>query len=68
MRVARALLSQKAFDEEGNVLPPLPERRQLDRHDLEAVEEIFTKLTRSNALAQIAVRRGDDSNVDGPLA
>jgi hypothetical protein len=42
---------------------PFPQRRQLQRHDRQAVQQVFAEFTGRNGLAQILVGRRDDANV-----
>ena len=57
-------LLKKIMHELGNILAPLGERGDADRHHREAMEEIFAKMTVSDRLGEIAAGRGDDANVD----
>src|SRR3546814_5421369 len=50
-------------DEVGNVVGALAQRRQPDRHDVEAIEQILAEGALTDELAQVAVRRGDDPHV-----
>ena len=50
-------------DEEGNILDPLAQRWDLDREDVEAVEQVLAKRVISDLLLEIPVRRGDDPHV-----
>src|SRR5262249_14103705 len=43
---------------------PLAKRGQADRHHVEAVEEVFAEGALRDELLQIAVRRGDEADVD----
>jgi hypothetical protein len=56
-------------DQQWDVSVPLAKRRELDRQDLEAVEEVFPELPRLDPLLEISVRRGEqaDVHVDGVL-
>src|SRR5437868_12485063 len=55
---------QKMFGEEGNVFSALPERRQIERNDVDAVVEVFTKLSLANKFLEIFIRGGQDAHVD----
>src|SRR5690606_37338878 len=57
-------------DQHRDVLPPLPERRDVDRDDVEAEEEVFAEAPPLDLALQVLVRRGDDADVhaDRPLA
>ena len=50
--------------EERDVLAATPERRHLDRHDAEAIEEVLAELARGDRLLEGPVGRGDDAHVD----
>ena len=52
--------SGKQFD----VRTTLAERRQLQRHDVESVEEILSEFAFGDGLEKINVGRGDDPSVD----
>src|SRR5919206_514792 len=53
-----------------HVLAPLLQRGHVERHDVEAVEEVFAEAPRRDLLFEVAVRRGDEADVhaDGPVA
>src|SRR3546814_12368364 len=55
--------SDLVTDQSGNVLGPLPERRQPDRHDVETIEQILAEQPLAGGVPQIPVGRGDDPNV-----
>src|SRR5437762_10389603 len=50
--------------QERDVFAPLAQGRHPDRHDVEAVEQIFAEAAAGDFGAQIAVRGGDDADVD----
>jgi hypothetical protein len=50
--------------QERDVLRALAERREADPHDGEPVEEILAEAPGRDLLGEVAVRRGDDANVD----
>src|SRR3546814_8399095 len=54
---------EEMADEVGNVVGALAQRRQPDRHDVEAIEQILAEGALTDELAQVAVRRGDDPHV-----
>ena len=54
---------QIVFDEQGDVLASLAQRRQGDGDDLDAVEEVLAHLPRGDPFGQIAVGGGDDAEV-----
>src|SRR5205823_10327576 len=63
----RSLLVERGEEsryEAWNVLLALPERRDPDLDDVQAIVEIFPELTPGNRLLEIAIRRRDDTRVD----
>src|SRR5262245_30094739 len=54
---------EEVTHEIGNVVEPFSERRQPERHDVEAVEQIFAEQTLVDLLLQIAIGRGDDPDI-----
>jgi len=56
--------AQEVRGEQRNVLPPLGERRQLERHDVEPIEEILAKFTRRPLRVQIAMGGRDHAHID----
>src|SRR5689334_7349590 len=46
-----------------DVLAALAQRRQPDRHDVEAIEQILAELALADGLAQIAMGGGDDADI-----
>ena len=58
-------LAQEGAREIRHVLEPLAQRRQADRHDVEAVEEILAEAALVDQRAQVLVRRRDDADVGG---
>ena len=68
-----ALLAVEARDqvrgELGEIVGAVAQRRQLDADDREALVEVGAELAARDELAEIAVGRGDDAEVDlAPLA
>src|SRR2546429_2988846 len=57
------LAAKKMRDEQRNVLLALPECRQLDVNDRDAVIELLAEAASLDGLAQVAVRGGDDADV-----
>jgi hypothetical protein len=51
------------FDQQGNVFSSFPQRRNLNRKDVETVKQIATKGTRSDGSFQIAIGGSDDPHV-----
>ena len=56
---------QKTSRQKGDIFLVGTQRRQLDSHYSEPVEQIFAKFPRANFRLQIAVRRADHPNVHG---
>src|SRR5581483_11077732 len=54
--------------EHGHVLGALAEGRDLDREDVESVEEVGAEAALLDHALERAVRRGDDAHVDGDFA
>ena len=61
---ALRVLADEVFDEYGDVLAPLAQRRDLDRDHVEPVEEILLELALGDELPQVAVGGGDHADVD----
>ena len=60
-----AARTAKCARQRGDVLPPLAQRRQLDREDRDPVPEVLAEAARPATIAaQVAVRRRDDAHVD----
>ena len=57
-------MRQEVIREQRDVLETLPERRQLDRNDAQAIEQILAERSLGHALRGITVRRRDEPNVD----
>ena len=54
----------EALDEERDVVLPFPQRRDLERDDREPVEQVLAEAPRLDLLDEVAVRRGDEAEVD----
>src|SRR5262249_54237219 len=67
-RVLRARVREEAREQDRNVVAPLAKRWDVDGDAFESIEQIFAEEAGRRAGAQVAVRRGDDPNVDRPLA
>src|SRR3984885_4896531 len=57
-------LAEEMLHEERDVDGPLAQRGQANRHDVQPVVEVFAKCARRDQLLQVAVRRGDETNID----
>ena len=62
-RVLRRVLPEEVLGEHRNLVAPLAQRRQVDRDDVEAEEEVVAELAVGARLRQILVGRGDDADV-----
>jgi hypothetical protein len=56
-------LAEEVLQEKRDVLAPLAERRDLDRHHVQPVVEVLAKGPVSHRLFQIAMGSGEDANV-----
>src|SRR5229473_3563189 len=54
---------QKCVGEEGNVRRPLPQRRQANVEDVQAIVQILAERATIHRLSEVPVRRSDDANV-----
>ena len=57
--------TELALHQGRNVRHPLPERRELELHDGQAVEKVRAEALGLDLSPERAVRRGDHANVDG---
>ena len=57
---------EEIANELGNVFAALAQRRHGQVNDVQAVEEILAERALAHHVAQVAVRRGDDADVDAP--
>ena len=51
-------------DQFGNVLAPLAQRRQVDRHHVEPVVQVLAEAAVARFGQQVAIAGGDDAGVD----
>ncbi len=58
-----ARLVEEVARQHWDVLHPLTQRRQPDRHHVQAIEQILAKLAGADRLAQVAMGRGHDPHV-----
>src|SRR5882757_2916713 len=60
----------EVLDQQGNVFSSLPERRNLNRKNVEAVKQIAPKFTLNDGSLQVAIGGGDDTRIgsDGLIA
>src|SRR5207253_329890 len=61
---ARVVAREEMIDEEIDVLLPRAQRRNRNRKDVDAVVEVLAETSRLRLGGEIAVRRGDDADVD----
>jgi hypothetical protein len=59
------VLLDKVPDEKWNVLAPLPQWRNLQIEDTQAVEEVLPKSLRQNLLLEVAIGRGNQTGIEG---
>ena len=52
------------IDEQRNILAAFTQRRNLEPHDIQSIEEILAETTRCDFALEVARRGGDDPNVD----
>ena len=57
-------LLQEILRQQRNVVRPLPQGRQMNRHDVQPIEEILAKRVLLNHSRNIAAGRGDHAHVD----
>ena len=57
--------AEEVAHEVGDVLEPLPQRRQPQRHDIQPIEQILAEQALIDLLLQVAIGGGDDADV-GP--
>ena len=55
---------QEMADQRGNVFAPLAQRRQIDRHHVQAIVEVFAEPPGLGLFQQVAVAGGDHAGVD----
>src|SRR3984893_5754974 len=63
-RLLRIALHE-VFDQHRNVFLQVPERRHINRENIQPVEQVGAKCSRCNGGRQIAVGSGDYSNIGG---
>src|SRR5262249_8763745 len=55
---------EEVLSEEWNVVVALPQRRQMERDDVEPIVQIAAEVARANLFVEIAIRRGHHARVD----
>src|SRR5215472_15080530 len=63
--VLAVLAIEKVRDEQRNVLSPLPQRRQSQIDDVQAVIQVLAETCLLDHLRQITVRRCENPRIDG---
>src|SRR5207247_2344596 len=58
----------EVLDERREVVAPLPERRERDREHAQPIVEVAAELARFDHAPEVAVRGGDDADVEPPHA
>src|SRR4029078_6178946 len=61
-------MQQRLHAQGENVLGSLSQRRQFQRDDVQAEEEVFSKGARGDVLFEIAVGRGDQAEICGDVS
>src|ERR1035438_1452954 len=59
-----AVVRREECRQHWNILSPLPQRRHVERYDIETIIEVRPKSSRAGCLLQITIRRGDQSDVE----
>src|SRR5436190_5436587 len=62
--IGRARRCTKKTDQRGDVVGSLAQRRDVDREDVQAVVEVVAEALLLDQPGQVAVRRGDQADVD----
>ena len=64
LAVLQRVLAQVVVGERGNFDAPLPQRRDVQRDDIETIEEVFAEPALGDQAVEVGVGRGDDADVD----
>ncbi len=59
-----AILRRKKCRQQRNIFAPLPQRRHVERHDIEAIVKIGTKGSRTRCFFQIAIGSGNQPDIE----
>ncbi len=62
--VLDVVLIEKKVDEPGNILAAIPQRREIDRNDVQAIKKIFPEISLRDLFLKIDVGGGDDADVN----
>src|SRR5207249_317608 len=60
---ARVVAPQEKIREQRNIFRPLTQRRQLDRDDVDSIEQVFAEPAVLDGLLQVDVGRGDETEL-----
>ncbi len=56
-------LVQEVIDQRQNILPPFPQRRQVQRYHVQAIKQVFTKGPLTDLFLKIGVGGGDHPHI-----
>ena len=56
--------SQEVACQGGDILAALPQGRDQQREDVQAIEQVFAEQTFCHRVGDVAVRRGNDANIE----
>ena len=59
------VFAQEMLEQKRNIVPSLPQRRDLEAHDIESVKQVFTKPPIPDHRLKIAVGGCNDPDIDG---
>src|SRR6267142_204334 len=57
-------MTDKVFDQQGNVFSSFPQRWNLNRKNIETVKQVATKCASSDGSLQVPIGGGDDPHVN----
>ena len=57
-------MHEEAFDQKRNIFFTVPQRRQCKANDVQTVKQVFPETSRGYLPFQIAVRCGDNADID----
>src|SRR5690349_12917862 len=64
MWVALACAAQEVIDQTGEIVQPVAQRRDVDRHDVEPVEQVCAERPARDLLFKVLMGRGDHPDID----
>jgi hypothetical protein len=53
--------------DDGDVVGPVPQRRQRDGDDVQTIEQVLAEAARPDGSLEVAVRGGDDPHIDADV-